>query len=63
MCCRVLGGLLSAHLLIKDTDKPFGEIAPDDYDDELLSLAHDLATRLLPAFSKTQTGIPYPRVI
>ena len=26
------------------------------------SLAHDLAERLLPAFDKTDTGIPFPRV-
>ena len=31
------------------------------YDGQLLRLAHNLATRLLPAFS-TSTGIPYPRV-
>ena len=30
--------------------------------DDLLSLAHDLAERLLPAFDKTETGIPLPRV-
>ena len=31
------------------------------YDGQLLRLAHDLASRMLPAFS-TSTGIPYPRV-
>ena len=31
------------------------------YDGQLLRLAHDLGTRLLPAFD-TPTGIPYPRV-
>jgi hypothetical protein len=31
------------------------------YDGQLLRLAHDLASRLLPAFSTT-TGLPYPRV-
>ena len=31
------------------------------YDGQLLRLAHDLATRLLPAFS-TETDLPYPRV-
>ncbi|RMY66263.1 hypothetical protein D0863_08552 [Hortaea werneckii] len=31
------------------------------YDGQLLRLAHDLASRLLPAFS-TATGLPYPRV-
>ena len=32
-----------------------------EYNGQLLRLAHDLGTRLLPAFW-TQTGIPYPRV-
>ena len=32
------------------------------YDDELLHLAHDLATRLLVAFEGSPTGIPFPRV-
>lgn len=31
------------------------------YDGQLLRLAHDLASRLLPAFS-TEIGLPYPRV-
>lgn len=34
----------------------------EDYDNELLYMAHDLAVRLLPAFENTKTGIPYPRV-
>lgn len=59
---RVLGGLLSAHLLITDKAKPFGNIAPVGYDGELLSLANDLASRLIPAFDNTATGIPFPRV-
>ena len=58
----MLGGLLSAHLLIIDTDQPFGDLWPDEYDNELLQLAHDLATRLLPAFDNTTTGVPHPRV-
>ncbi len=37
-------------------------MVPDNYNDELLEMAHDLAARLLPAFEKTATGIPYPRV-
>ena len=49
-------------MLITDEDKPFGDLTPDFYDDELLYLAHDLASRLLPAFDNTLTGIPYPRV-
>ena len=31
------------------------------YADELLNMAKDIGTRLLPAFNTT-TGIPYPRV-
>jgi len=57
---RVLGGLLSAHVLLADKVVPE---APESwaYDDELLHLAEDLAERLLPAF-ETETGIPYHRV-
>jgi hypothetical protein len=58
----VLGALLSAHLLIVDPLQPFGNLTIVDYDNELLDLAHDLATRLLPAFEKTPQGLPYPRV-
>lgn len=32
------------------------------YENELLHLAHDLATRLLQAFENTETNIPYARV-
>ena len=39
----------------------FPGLAPDWYLEDLLSLAHDLAERLLPAFDKTDTGIPFPR--
>ena len=59
---RVIGSLLSAHLIIVDPDQPFGSIAPAGYSNELLLLAHDLAGRLLPAFDNTTTGLPYPRV-
>ncbi|KAL8558834.1 ER degradation-enhancing alpha-mannosidase-like protein 1 [Nucella lapillus] len=59
---RVMGSLLSAHLIITDPQQPFGDMAPPHYDGELLSMAHDLASRLLPAFEATPTGIPYPRV-
>ena len=37
-------------------------MVPENYDNELLQMAHDLAARLLPAFDSTATGIPYPRV-
>ncbi|XP_037070597.1 ER degradation-enhancing alpha-mannosidase-like protein 1 [Pollicipes pollicipes] len=59
---RVLGALLSAHLLIVDPEKPFGDLDPGWYDGELLELAHDLASRLLPAFEETGTGLPHPRI-
>lgn len=59
---RVLGALISAHLLMMDPEQPFGNLRPSWYDGELLQLAHDLASRLLPAFEGSSTGIPYPRV-
>lgn len=59
---RVLGALISAHLLMMDPEQPFGNLRPSWYDGELLQLAHDLASRLLPAFEKSSTGLPYPRV-
>ncbi|KAM0789813.1 hypothetical protein ACM66B_006664 [Microbotryomycetes sp. NB124-2] len=55
---RMLGGLLSGHLLAVDTKRGF---ALPWYDNELLKLATDLGTRLLPAFN-TPTGIPYARI-
>lgn len=64
MCflCRILGSLLSTHLIITDREQPFGDLMPKDYNDELLGLANDIASRLLPAFENTATGIPFPRV-
>ena len=60
---RILGGLLSAHLLIVDPERPFGDLRPwVGYDDELLVLAMDLASRLMPAFDNSSTEIPLPRV-
>ncbi|CAF0973158.1 unnamed protein product [Didymodactylos carnosus] len=59
---RVLGALLSAHLLIIDPLQPFGDLAIPNYANELLDLAHDLASRLLPAFENVPHGLPYPRV-
>lgn len=59
---RVIGALLSAHLIIIDPRQPLGDMSIPGYENELLQLAHDLASRLLPAFSNTATGIPYPRV-
>src|SRR5579859_3907884 len=57
---RVLGGLLSAHIYSTRPDLLSGHALPW-YNDELLSLAVDLADRLLPAFG-SPTGIPYPRI-
>lgn len=59
---RILGSLISTHILLTDTKHPFGKVGYEGYDNELLHLAHDLAVRLLPAFENTSTGIPYPRV-
>lgn len=52
---RVLGGLLSAHLLSVDPNLNLIE----DYDDQLLLLAKDLGARLLNAFLQSPTGLPY----
>lgn len=60
---RVLGGLLSAHTLATDAHKAFGDMNLEDYDNEILSLAHDLGTRLLTAFQNRQdVNLPFPRV-
>ncbi|KAJ1977755.1 hypothetical protein H4R35_002172 [Dimargaris xerosporica] len=56
---RMLGGLLSGHILA--SGGPFG--APvENYGDELLALAWDLGTRLLPAFEQSPTKIPLARI-
>lgn len=52
---RVVGGLLSAHLLTKERNLTTW------YNDELLYMARALVERLTPAF-QTRTGIPYARV-
>lgn len=70
---RGVGGLLSAHLFAIG-ELPIRGYNPDlshqqhiawpnsfIYDGQLLRLASDLASRLLPAFY-TATGLPYPRV-
>ena len=54
---RVMGGLLSAHLLATD---PSLHLMPT-YDGCLLEMALDLGKRLLPAFD-TPTGLPYGSV-
>jgi mannosidase alpha-like ER degradation enhancer 1 len=55
---RVLGGILSAHLLA--TDEKIGFAIPW-YKGELLAKAVDLAERLMPAFN-TPYSLPFPRV-
>ena len=62
MILRVLGALLSAHLLMVDKEQPFGPLLPEWYNDELLELAHELGIRLLTAFEQSAEGIPHPRV-
>ncbi|MCJ1402058.1 alpha mannosidase-like protein [Xylographa trunciseda] len=51
------------HMAVKDTSgKEIIKWSETfNYDGQLLRLAHDLGSRLLPAFS-TITGLPYPRV-
>jgi mannosidase alpha-like ER degradation enhancer 1 len=58
---RVLGGLLSTHLLALSNHPTHPGFALDWYNSELLHLATDLADRLLPAF-RTPTGIPLARI-
>ncbi len=55
---RVLGGLLSAHLIAID---PHFGMTNASYDNELLDLAKELGARLLPAFEASPTGLPHPR--
>jgi mannosidase alpha-like ER degradation enhancer 3 len=57
---RVVGGLLSAHVLAEHV-KTRELRAMDWYRGELLNMALDCAHRLLPAFNSS-TGLPYPRV-
>ncbi|KAL9924688.1 LOW QUALITY PROTEIN: ER degradation-enhancing alpha-mannosidase-like protein 3 [Glossina fuscipes] len=56
---RMIGGLLSAHLLSEYLQKNV-DIMPW-YRGELLEMARDLGYRLLPAFNTT-TGIPHARI-
>ncbi|XP_073974454.1 ER degradation enhancer, mannosidase alpha-like 2 isoform X2 [Rhodnius prolixus] len=56
---RVLGGLLSAHILAEYVQQTAGVMKW--YSGELLMMAKDLGYRLLPAFNTT-TGIPHARV-
>ncbi|CCI41448.1 unnamed protein product [Albugo candida] len=56
---RVLGGLLSAHMFA--INKRLALLPNGMYKNELLTLAIDIADRLMPAF-QTKTGIPYGTV-
>ncbi|KAF7488552.1 ER degradation-enhancing alpha-mannosidase-like protein 3 [Sarcoptes scabiei] len=56
---RVLGGLLSAHVLAQRIKSERNIMLW--YNDQLLRMADDIGSRLLAAFS-TKTGIPHPRV-
>jgi mannosidase alpha-like ER degradation enhancer 2 len=61
---RILGGLLSAHLLLKNRilkDTQVDLLGLEAYDDELLKQAIELGDRLLVAFD-TETGVPYGMV-
>ncbi|KAE8697674.1 hypothetical protein F3Y22_tig00110610pilonHSYRG00052 [Hibiscus syriacus] len=52
---RVLGGLISAHILATDSTN---RLVQGSYKNQLLNLAEDLGRRFLPAFA-TPTGLPY----
>lgn len=52
---RVLGGLVSAHILATDSAN---RLVQGSYKNQLLTLAEDLGRRFLPAFD-TPTGLPY----
>ncbi|XP_018324455.1 ER degradation-enhancing alpha-mannosidase-like protein 3 isoform X2 [Agrilus planipennis] len=56
---RVLGGLLSAHILAEYLQQRTDFL--QWYRGELLQMAKDVGDRLLPAFNTT-TGIPYSRI-
>ncbi len=55
---RVLGGLLSAHLLASDPNLHL-ILDHKPYNGELLEMAYDVGKRLLPAFEVSESGIPY----
>ncbi|KAJ2228508.1 hypothetical protein H4R99_006180 [Coemansia sp. RSA 1722] len=61
---RMLGGLLSAHIIATDEVDTLGMRLGQNgtaYNGELLRLARDLGYRLLPAFEASPNGVPYPR--
>lgn len=52
---RVIGSLLSTHLILTNQNPHLGNLTMEDYDGELLTMTHDLALRLLAAFEGSQT--------
>ncbi|KAJ2067686.1 hypothetical protein GGI08_001253 [Coemansia sp. S2] len=60
---RMLGGLLSAHIIATDEKNTLGMRLDlnGTYNGELLHLARDLGYRLLPAFEASPNAVPYPR--
>lgn len=60
---RVLGGLISAHMIAADKHGVFGDMSLEGYANELLHLAHDLGVRLMSAFeNRRDIKLPFPRV-
>jgi len=59
---RILGSLISTHLIVTDPKQPFGDMKLENYKNEFLNLANDLGVRLLSAFDNQKTHLPYPRV-
>lgn len=53
---RIIGSLLSAHLILTNDNPYHGNFSLINYDGGLLKMAHDVAKRLLPAFENTKTG-------
>ena len=47
---------------MEDLRGPFCNMTPEWYMGDLLTLAHDLADRLILAFDQTNSGLPHPRV-
>nr|CAD2206147.1 unnamed protein product [Meloidogyne enterolobii] len=58
---RMVGGLISAHLMSLLVKQRKDRQRMEWYSDQLLKMATDLADRLLPAFNST-SGVPYSRV-
>ncbi|KAI8866377.1 glycoside hydrolase [Ramicandelaber brevisporus] len=61
---RMLGGLISAHLIAtdpKDTLK-CASAMKSWYNTQLLDMAYDLGKRLLPAFTSSGSALPLPRI-